>query len=225
MRFTSVFVTGAALTVALSLWHTPVYSGRIADIANTRHNFSASPMFPNTLPTGQQRNVKATQENQICVFCHTPHAAETSVGPLWNRALSNATYQTYVSSSLDAGRPGLNPNAAPQPLQQPNGVSKLCLSCHDGTMAIGAVNVLNGTFTDRNPATADIAMQGTGPGGTMAPGEGTTTGFTRYLGTDLTNDHPISVNYDTTYFLSYATICCKFTPNCHFAATCINNNH
>ena len=196
MRFNSVFVTGAALFVCLSLWQSQAFSGRMADIANTRHNFSASSMFPGTLPTGQQRTVRATQESQICVFCHTPHAAESSVGPLWNRALSNATYQTYVSGSLDAGRPGLNPNATPQPLQQPNGVSKLCLSCHDGTMAIGAVNVLNGTFTDRNPATADIAMQGTGPGGTMAPGEGITTGFTRYLGTDLTNDHPISVRFD-----------------------------
>jgi len=196
MRNRSFVVTGVASLVLLLLWQAPAYSGRIADIANTRHNFSASPLFPDTLPTGQQRNVQATQEIQICVFCHTPHAADTSVGPLWNRALSNATYQTYVSGSLDSGRPGLNPSATPQPLQQPNGVSKLCLSCHDGTMAIGAVNVLNGTFTDRNPSTVDIPMQGTGPGGTMAPGEGTTTGFTRYIGTDLTNDHPISVRFD-----------------------------
>ena len=182
--------------VLLLIWQAPAYSGRIADIANTRHNFSASPLFPDTLPTGQQRNVQATQEAQICVFCHTPHAAETSVGPLWNRALSNATYQTYTSGSLDSARPGMNPTNWAGSLQQPNGVSKLCLSCHDGTMAIGAVNVLNGTFTDRNPSTADIAMSGTGPGGTMATGEGATTGFTRYLGTDLTNDHPISVRFD-----------------------------
>lgn len=196
MRFNNSVLAGASVFLCLSLWQVPAYSGRTADIQNTKHNFSASPRYPNTLPTGQQRVVKATQEQQICVFCHTPHAAESSVGPLWNRQLSNATYQTYVSGSLDSGRPGLNPTATPQPLQQPNGVSKLCLSCHDGTMAIGAVNVLNGSFTDRDGTTQDIAMQGTGPGGTMAPGEGVTTGFTRYLGTDLTNDHPISVRYD-----------------------------
>ena len=169
---------------------TSVQAERIADIRNTRHNFSASPEFSTTLPSGQQRTVRAVEEQQICVFCHTPHAAEPSVGPLWNRQLTNATYTTYTSGSIDAKAPGV-------PLDQPNGVSKLCLSCHDGTMAIGAVNVLNGTFTDRQGNTEDIAMQGTGPGGTMAPGEGQNTGFTRYLGTDLTNDHPISVVFDT----------------------------
>ena len=31
----------------------------------------------------------------------------------------------------------------------------------------------------------------------MPPGEGTASGFTRVLGTDLGNDHPISVTYNT----------------------------
>jgi hypothetical protein len=74
---------------------------------------------------------------------------------------------------------------------QPGGSSKLCLSCHDGTLALGNVNVLNGQ------ANASIAMTGTGPGGTMPPGQGTTSGFTRFLGTDLRNDHPISVTYNS----------------------------
>ena len=197
MHIKGAVVTGAIVVAGLSLWQSGVFAARIADIVNTKHNFSASPQFADTLPTGQQRVVQAASEQQICVFCHTPHLAESTVGPLWNRQLSNATYQTYTSGSLDSARPGLNPNFAAQALQQPNGVSKLCLSCHDGTMAIGAVNVLNGTTTDRVGTTEDIAMQGTGPGGTMAPGEGATTGFTRYLGTNLTNDHPISVRFDS----------------------------
>ena len=76
-------------------------------------------------------------------------------------------------------------------LDQPGGSSKLCLSCHDGTLAIGNVNVLNGQ------ANASITMQGTGPGGVMPAGAGDTTGFTRYLGTDLRNDHPISLTYNS----------------------------
>jgi len=200
MRFYRVLIKGALVGLLLSLWQSPAYCGRISDIAKTKHNFSASTQYPVTLDTGQNRDVRATQEQQICVFCHTPHAADTSVGPLWNRQLSNETYSTYVSSSLDAGRSG--PQAAPQPLQQPNGVSKLCLSCHDGTMAIGAVNVLNGTFTDKIGTTEDITMRGTGPGGTMPVGEGKTTGFTRNLGIDLTNDHPISVRYDSALALA-----------------------
>jgi hypothetical protein len=44
----------------------------------------------------------------------------------------------------------------------------------------------------------NINMQGTGSGGVMAPGEGATTGYTRNLGKDLRNDHPISLTYNTT---------------------------
>ena len=175
------------------------YAKRISDISNTKHNFSAT--FANTpLPgSNELRVVKAQQETQICVFCHTPHGAETGTNgsekvPLWNRRLANTsggpsiTYQKYNSSSLDSAGT----------LTQPTNVSKLCLSCHDGTMAIGAVNVLSGKFTDRDPTTAEIAMQGTSTGGKMAAGQGETTGFTRFLGTDLTNDHPISMTFDST---------------------------
>lgn len=150
-------------------------AGRVADIRNTKHNLSASATNTNT--------VKSTTESQVCVFCHTPHGATQGATPLWNRTLSSGTYSTYHSSSLDAspGDIGLN---------QPDGTSKLCLSCHDGTIAIGQVNVLNG----QNSSTP-IAMQNTGTNGTMPVGSGKTTGFTRNLGTDLTNDHPISFTY------------------------------
>ena len=146
------------------------------DVANTPHNLSVD--GPGT--------VTATNETQICVFCHTPHGATNSPGaPLWNRALSGATYTTYSSSSLDA-------ETIAGQLAQPAGSSKLCLSCHDGTLAISSVNVLAGQTN------ATIAITGAGPGDTMPPGEGVQTGFTRNLGTDLSNDHPISLTFDTT---------------------------
>ncbi|MEE8454974.1 MAG: hypothetical protein V3R90_09535, partial [Limibaculum sp.] len=148
----------------------PALADRISDIRNTLHNLSV------TGPA--ERVVKATEEDELCVFCHTPHGASAGVTPLWNRDLSGATYIPYTSSSLDAIGIG-----------QPGGTSKLCLSCHDGTIAIGSVNVLNG-------AAADITMSGTDPDGTMPAGAGASTGFTRRLGTDLTNDHPISFTYD-----------------------------
>ena len=77
-------------------------------------------------------------------------------------------------------------------LDQPGGSSKLCLSCHDGSLAIGTVNVLGG---QRN---VDIPMSGTAADGTMPAGTGEFSGFTRDLGIDLSNDHPISLNYDST---------------------------
>jgi len=146
------------------------------DVANTPHNLSV----------GGPGTVTAVSETQVCVFCHTPHGATNSPGaPLWNRALSGQTYTAYSSSSLDA-------ETIAGQLAQPAGSSKLCLSCHDGTLAISSVNVLAGQTN------ATIAITGAGPGDTMPPGQGTQTGFTRDLGTDLSNDHPISLTYDTT---------------------------
>jgi len=151
----------------------PVGAAKVPDVKNTKHNLSAS--GPGT--------TKASSESQICVFCHTPHAAEAiPKAPLWNRKLSGATYTPYSSSSIEA-------NAA-ELASGPGGSSKLCLSCHDGTLALGSVNVLNG---QANPT---ITMTGAGPGGTMPAGSGATTGFTRNLGVSLTNDHPISFTFD-----------------------------
>ena len=121
---------------------------------------------PHNLSTAGSGTIHATSEQQVCVFCHAPHKA-TAIQPLWNRGLSSAVYQVYTSNSLQA-QPG-----------QPTGSSKLCLSCHDGTIGLG--NVTSRTQT--------IAMQG---GVTVIPAGKTN------LGTDLRNDHPISFVYDTT---------------------------
>ena len=164
------------------------FGGRISDIRGTKHNLSA--VADGTVYAGgavPARTVKATTEQQVCVFCHTPHGATLGLTPLWNRKLSNAVYIPYSSSSLDA-------NVIQGILGQPGGSSKLCLSCHDGTLAVGSVNVLNGLGSE-TPGTQEIDMAGTGVSGVMAPGSGTATGYTRNLGVDLTNDHPISLDY------------------------------
>lgn len=156
--------------VSVSLVAAPV-----SDIANTKHNLSVT-------GTGA---VTATTEDQVCVFCHTPHGATNFPGsPLWNRQLSNQTYTVYTSSSLDA-------EDIMGQLDQPGGSSKLCLSCHDGTLAIGTVNVLGGQQN------VNVDLTGTDIDGSMPPGQGIQTGFTRDLGTNLMNDHPISLTYDT----------------------------
>jgi len=64
-----------------------------SNVAASKHNLSISGPGP----------VAASSESQVCVFCHTPHGATLSPGaPLWNRQLSDQTYTTYTSSSLDA---------------------------------------------------------------------------------------------------------------------------
>ncbi|HDZ68940.1 MAG TPA: hypothetical protein ENH43_00770, partial [Phycisphaerales bacterium] len=107
---------------------------------------------------GTPHDLSAVGGGNTCSFCHTPHRALTGT-PLWNHKLSTAVYTIYQSSSLDAD-PG-----------QPTGPSKLCLSCHDGTVAL--TETING---------------GSGGGAYMPPGAAN-------LGTDLSDDHPISFVY------------------------------
>ena len=98
---------------------------------------------------------------QICLPCHTPHQGElVENAPLWNHELSVATYQLYTSPSMDAT------------VNQPTGASKLCLSCHDGTVAVDSFGGQSGNmFIDAFSADANLT-------------------------TDLSNDHPISFVYD-----------------------------
>lgn len=106
---------------------------------------------------GTAHDLSAVGGGNVCSFCHTPHGALAGT-PLWNHELSTAVYKIYQSSSLEA-RVG-----------QPTGSSKLCLSCHDGTVAL--------THTTRGGAA----------GVYITPGSAN-------LGTDLSDDHPISFVY------------------------------
>lgn len=129
-------------------------------VALTKHNLSVSGPGP----------IKSPTEKQICIFCHTPHNADPRA-PLWNRNLDAA--QNYVMPWSDTLQAYPSSGGAPQP----DGFSKLCLSCHDGTIALGAV---------RSRAT-EVPVSG---GPTLAPGS------PGYLGTDLSGSHPVSFVYD-----------------------------
>lgn len=64
---------------------------------------------------------------ETCKFCHTPHFAVGIVdAPLWNRQVSVATYTLYASPSFKGARTQTQPSTS----------SKLCLGCHDGTIAV-----------------------------------------------------------------------------------------
>lgn len=126
-----------------------------ADVASTKHNLSVS--GPGT--------VKATAESQICIFCHTPHNSSPSA-PLWNRRDPGNTYTPYTSSTAKATA------------GQPTGASLTCLSCHDGTIALG----------DLLSKTTRVSMVG---GVTTLPAGNSN------LETDLSDDHPVSIAYTT----------------------------
>jgi predicted CXXCH cytochrome family protein len=112
--------------------------------------------------------IKSTTETEVCVFCHVPHNA-SNAAPLWNRASPTGTYTPY-SSTTAKGNMG-----------QPNGTSLLCLSCHDGTIAPG--ELLSRGATKVPMLGVDTAT------GRLLPNTSSN------LGTDLSNDHPISIAY------------------------------
>lgn len=99
-----------------------------------------------------------TTTGEVCVFCHAPHNNAAGTVPLWNHATSASTsYSPYL---------GLDMSVVPG---QPTGVSKLCLSCHDGVLA---VDNYGGNGNTGNELTGNALF-----------------------GTDLSNDHPISMAY------------------------------
>ena len=128
------------------------------NIRLTKHNLSISGPGP----------ITASSESRICVFCHIPHGQGVSMPYLWNRSDPSTPYTPYYSSTLKAD------------VGQPTGSSRMCLSCHDGTIALGAT--------------------------TSSPTEIPFKGGVRYLpqsspanlGTDLSDDHPVSFAYDKT---------------------------
>lgn len=144
-----------ATILIVTLATLPLFAQPGSRINDTPHNLSAA----------SANVIRANSEQQVCIFCHTPHNARPML-QLWNRNDSVSAYTIYASPSLKA-LPG-----------QPTGTSKLCLSCHDGTIALGSVI----------SRTQMISMVGGIT--TLPPGASN-------LGTDLSDDHPISFQFNS----------------------------
>lgn len=140
---------------------------------------------PHDFSTGGTSGFQSTNEDEVCIFCHTPHGglatdpAGTVVKlPLWNRTLNYGSSFTMYDSGTFNGKSSYISN-------KPTGMSLMCLSCHDGVTTINAV--LN-----------------YGPDGPiLIPGGSDQIGDFSYppwrnpnIGSDLSNDHPVSFVYD-----------------------------
>jgi|Deesub1362A_J573_1020465.scaffolds.fasta_scaffold00537_9 predicted CXXCH cytochrome family protein len=139
------------------------------DITSTKHNLSVTGPGPIKALPG------AEPSRRICVYCHTPHRANPDT-PLWNHTLSPR--KTYILPE--------SPTQLSKPSNPPDGDSRLCLSCHDGMVAIGSVVHMRG-----GPTT--ISMQRVGPRQEMVPT--TERGLTNLAG-DLSGTHLISIAYN-----------------------------
>lgn len=138
------------------------------NVVNSKHNISQ-----------RAQSTPGTLQNygEVCVYCHTPHGGASSTNaPLWNRSFGSGPYNMYDnawSSTIDM-----------QVASQPQGVSLACLSCHDGTVGLDVITNRPNRDTSLTPL-----------GATMPANSGQR--FAN-LGTDLRNDHPVSVTYSTT---------------------------
>jgi len=136
-------------------------------VHSSPHNLSAS-------GGGGESNIAYT-EIRVCVFCHTPHNAPNAnaPAPLWNRALpaDGQPYTMYESASFNA-KVSVRPTV-------PTGASRVCLSCHDGTLALNSYGgpVITGALPGANKP---LKMPGAAKSN---------------LTTDLSDDHPISFAY------------------------------
>ena len=155
----------------------------LASVVNTKHNLGAYNGWGN--PAGTSNHTTGTTE--ICIFCHTPHGGNQQVAaPIWNRTVSSTSVYTRFSAM---NRITFDADEAPV-----GSVSIACLSCHDGTQAMNAV--INSPGSDSIYTTGAGAWSQTNFMSTLnASDNGSTTGDIIYLGTDLRNDHPISMQY------------------------------
>lgn len=100
-----------------------------------KHNLS----YNNNSPLVKYRAFNSdNRSTQVCIFCHTPHSANVEgQAPLWNRKFSTETFQRYSSDTLQIR------SISAANYGEPNGSSRLCLSCHDGVSRLG--NLYTGT--------------------------------------------------------------------------------
>lgn len=79
-----------------------------------------------------------------CAYCHAPHSGLNT--GLWNQKLTTQTYATYSSTTQK--------NNNTQPVL--GAVSNQCLSCHDGTVAVGATAAYGQVATRGSMYSADV---------------------------------------------------------------------
>ncbi len=118
-------------------------------VVGSKHDLSTSGPGP----------FKSDVESNACAFCHVPHGVDRTSG----RPDGSTSITPYSSSTSKA-----------RSASRPTGSSRFCLSCHDGTIAMGQTR------------SRLIKMRDNAPGGKLPAGHRAN------LGTDLRGTHPVS---------------------------------
>ena len=143
-------------------------------IVGSKHDLSIS----------NEHGPEMSASKEICVFCHTPHAASDAVkAPIWNRKITDTTVFQLYGEGTPIG-------------SVPNAVSLACLSCHDGVSSEGVASAVSAldTHTLINYPNGD---SGSPNCNACHPDGGVYPSSTWQIGPILTDDHPISISYTT----------------------------
>ena len=150
-------LTLSSVACALLLLPTVMRAG----IIGSPHDFS-----------GESWNIRPGDRNSVCGTCHQPHHADSSVVPLWIHTTTTTVFTLYDTNNVPTSKLNASPTAIA-------GVSRACLSCHDGTVAVnsyaGGVQPIIGGIGG-SPSYITNSAQ---------------------IGTDLTHTHPISFVYNS----------------------------
>ena len=167
-RKATVILTLAATTLLLA-----AHAMAQSNVIDTKHNLSST--------AGADQIVdRSTNEDQVCVFCHTPHQASPAA-PLWNHTQSAvASYGVYASPSLDATDISDIGGGS-------DDVSNLCMSCHDGTVGVNQLG---------NPANDTNGNPTMGSGNELDASGRIAASRPTNMGASLADDHPVNFTYD-----------------------------
>jgi len=133
--------------------------------------------------------------DRICIYCHAPHhtitTAEAAASgityyPLWNHDISTVAVWTPYENT-DITNPVIPDNIQHQlnaQIGDPSSISKLCLSCHDASVAVSSYGNFEGGAASSNH-TGGVNID------TVLAGR-----FGIGVGGNLQNHHPIGFNYD-----------------------------
>lgn len=176
------------LALAASILAAPVQEGTIL---GSKHDF-----------TGLNKRAEVTAMPGLafadygnpCVYCHLPPEKEgadsTELGgiPGWNRfqPAVDSAYDLYDSRTLN------------NKVKTPSPISLLCLSCHDGTLAVDMTVFKPDTWNSSEDASLHLRLNGGNSlmnCGKCHNGIAAHSIEIKHIGTDLQNDHPISMEY------------------------------
>jgi predicted CXXCH cytochrome family protein len=151
---TKLTITAVLAATAVAGW---LGVTAIADIVGSAHDFSSS----------------SWAGGEICKPCHTPHFANSDIGYLWAHEMSTQNYTLFDGST-----------SSPGGVDELDQYSRMCLSCHDGTVALNAFRNGGGTpvyidegarvggggnLADDHPIGIDAEYPINGSGGLRAP--------------------------------------------------------